>query len=75
MPVYAGKNWHEPVFATKWHKPSLCQYFANPAVWAFSGILFFQTSTTLRKIKTSLKALLYVDNVLLNCLKQKLPLI
>ena len=32
MSVYAGTNWLKPVsvYATDWHKPSLCWHFANP---------------------------------------------
>ena len=30
MPVYAGINWHKPVYATVRHKLSFCRHFANP---------------------------------------------
>ena len=30
LPVFAGINWHKLVFATGWHKLSLCRHFANP---------------------------------------------
>ena len=39
MSVYAGKNWHKLVYATDWHKLSLCRHFANPAYFILKVVL------------------------------------